>query len=69
MVFPGGQADPGESDLEACKRELKEEVDLSVDENCIYVGKIPQNFYYARKRGRYVYISCNVWILKPESQF
>jgi 8-oxo-dGTP pyrophosphatase MutT (NUDIX family) len=65
VVFPGGHAEGGESDLDACKRELMEEVSLNTDEECIYVGQIPKNFYYAKKRGKTIYISCHIWILKP----
>jgi 8-oxo-dGTP pyrophosphatase MutT (NUDIX family) len=65
VVFPGGHAELGESDLQACKRELMEEISLDTDHECLYVGQIPKNFYYAKKRGKIVYISCHVWILKP----
>lgn len=46
-----------------------EEVNLKVDEDCIYAGKIPKNFYYARKKGKYMHITCNVWVMNPESKY
>lgn len=37
-----------------------------VDQQCLYLGQLPGNFYYVQKRGSKVFISCHVWCLRPE---
>lgn len=37
---------------------------MQVRESCEYLGQLPSNFYYLRKRGKKVYITCHLWQLR-----
>ena len=40
-----------------------EEIGLDVDRECQYVGRLPDNFYYMKKRGKKVFITCHMWLM------
>lgn len=37
---------------------------IEVDEQCVYLGQLPSNFYYMGKRGKDVYITCHLWCMR-----
>ena len=65
ICFPGGKCDNDETDYEAVIREVKEEVDfdLMTNDNSMYLGKLPKNFYVYRSRSGYLYVSVHVFLL------
>lgn len=65
ICFPGGKCDNDETDFEAVIREVKEEVDfdLSKNENSIYLGKFPRNFYVYYTRHGVLNVSIHLFLL------
>jgi len=65
ICFPGGKCDNSETDYEAVIREVKEEIDydLMTDENSIYLGKLPKNFYVYLSRSGELYVSVHIFLL------
>jgi hypothetical protein len=39
---------------------------MQVDEQCLYLGQLPSNFYYLAKRGKDVFITCHVWCMRED---
>jgi hypothetical protein len=37
-----------------------------VDTHCLYLGQLPRNFYYTRKRDSRLLITCHLWCLRPQ---
>ena len=65
ICFPGGKCDENETDYEAVIREVKEEIDydLMTEENSLYLGKLPKNFYvYLSKNGK-LYVTVHIFLV------
>jgi len=55
--FPGGKVEPGETYMEALKREIKEELDGELD-NITYLGEHIHK--YPDKQIKLIYFTCNL---------
>ena len=66
ICFPGGKCDNDETDYEAVIREVKEEIDYDLmnnDENSIYLGKYPKNFYVYNSRSGQLYVTIHLFFI------
>jgi len=61
IAFPGGRCDDQENDKEASEREALEEVGLDLKDNqrFVYIGKLDQNFFCYKKKGKDCWIGVN----------
>ena len=69
LAFPGGKCEDYETDFETAVRETEEEIGVSLNDenNFLYVGKIPLNYFAYFKKGKKRFISVHIFLsLNPE---
>ena len=67
IAFPGGKCEEKENDWDAVRREVSEEVGISLNEDYLPLGKLPLNTFAYYTERKSVYISMYMFLELPQT--